>query len=189
MKKIVIYGGQFNPIHSAHEMVATMVNEAIAPDIFYFLPSYKSPLKKHVDIIDVEHRIEMIKCVIKNLGFGTIRYDEIERKGESYTYDTLKVIQKEHPDAQLYFIIGTDQHAQLSRWHQINALRSFVTFIVVNRRTNEKTTHDDSVMHVNIPEMAISSTEIRERRKQGLTIHMWVPLNVEDYIMEEDLYG
>ncbi|SUK13660.1 nicotinate-nucleotide adenylyltransferase [Staphylococcus agnetis] len=188
MEKIVIYGGQFNPIHTAHEMVATMVNEAIAPDIFYFLPSYKSPLKVHTDIIDVKHRIEMIQCVIKNLGFGTIRYDELERKGDSYTYDTLKIVQEAHPSAKLYFVIGTDQYEQLAQWYKIDMLRSFVTFIVVNRQP-KAVINDESIIQVNIPEMAISSTEIRERRKRGQTIHMWVPLNVEHYIMKEGLYG
>ncbi|UEX91064.1 nicotinate (nicotinamide) nucleotide adenylyltransferase [Staphylococcus ratti] len=188
MKKIVIYGGQFNPIHSAHEMVATMVNEAIQPDIFYFLPSYKSPLKHHENQIDVKHRIEMIKCVIENLSFGTIRYDEVERKGQSYTYDTLKIIKKEHLDDILYFVIGTDQYEQLSKWYKIDELKTFVTFIVVNRQP-QHTIKDASIIQVQIPEMAISSTEIRQRRKSGKTIHMWVPLNVEHYIKREDLYG
>lgn len=188
MKKVVIYGGQFNPVHSAHEMVATMVYEAIQPDIFYFLPSYKSPLKQHEQNIDVFHRIEMLKLVIHTLGFGQIRYDEIERKGDSYTYDTLKVIQQEHPNDKIYFVIGTDQYLQLSKWYNIEELRTFVTFIVVNRAPQHEF-QDESVIFVNMPEMAISSTEVRHRRKNGKTIHMWVPLNVEQYIKKEGLYG
>lgn len=188
MKKIVIYGGQFNPIHSAHEMVATMVYDEIQPDMFYFLPSYKSPLKHHEQEIDTFHRLEMLKLVINNLGFGNIRYDEIERKGQSFTYDTLKIIQQEYPNDKLYFVIGTDQYVQLSRWHNIEKLKTFVTFVVVNRAPQHDF-DDASVIFVNMPQMAISSTEIRRRIKNGKTIHMWVPLNVEQYIKKEDLYG
>ncbi|WP_086427646.1 nicotinate (nicotinamide) nucleotide adenylyltransferase [Staphylococcus cornubiensis] len=188
MEKIVVYGGQFNPIHSGHEMVASEVNAAIQPDHFYFMPSFMSPLKKHDQLIDVKHRIKMVQLVIENLGFGTLRLDEIERKGQSYTYDTLKKIHQESPDAKLYFVIGTDQYEQLDRWYQIDALKSFVTFIVVNRGYMIQS-DDTSIFPVKIPNIEVSSTEIRQRCAQQQPIHMWVPLNVERYILKEGLYG
>lgn len=188
MEKIVVYGGQFNPIHSGHEMVASEVNAAIQPDHFYFMPSFMSPLKKHDQLIDVKHRIKMVQLVIENLGFGTLRLDEIERKGQSYTYDTLKKIHQESPDAKLYFVIGTDQYEQLDRWYQIDALKSFVTFIVVNRGYMIQS-DDTSIFSVKIPNIEVSSTEIRQRCAQQQPIHMWVPLNVERYILKEGLYG
>ncbi|ARJ49904.1 nicotinate (nicotinamide) nucleotide adenylyltransferase [Staphylococcus lutrae] len=188
MENIVVYGGQFNPIHSGHEMVASEVNAKIQPDHFYFMPSYMSPLKKHDQWIDVAHRIHMVKLVIQNLGFGTLRLDEIERKGNSYTYETMLNIQRESPDAKLYFVIGTDQYEQLDRWYQIDRLKQFVTFIVVNRGY-EIQANDTAIITIHIPEMAISSTEIRHRRTNDQTIHMWVPLNVEQYILKERLYG
>lgn len=188
MEKIVVYGGQFNPIHSGHEMVASEVNAAIQPDHFYFMPSFMSPLKKHDQLIDVKHRIKMVQLVIENLGFGTLRLDEIERKGQSYTYDTLQKIHQESPDAKLYFVIGTDQYEQLNRWYQIDALKSFVTFIVVNRGYTIQS-DDTSILPVKIPNMEVSSTEIRQRCAQQQPIHMWVPLNVERYILKEGLYG
>lgn len=88
-KSIVIYGGQFNPIHLAHMVVASEVNDVIKPDIFYFLPSYMSPLKVHDNYLDANHRVAMIHKVIKELGFGEVYLDEIERKGQSYTFDTV----------------------------------------------------------------------------------------------------
>ncbi|MFO3687903.1 nicotinate (nicotinamide) nucleotide adenylyltransferase [Staphylococcus felis] len=188
MDKIVVYGGQFNPIHSAHEMIISEVNAQIKPDYFYIVPSYISPLKKVENPINVKHRIKMVELVIENLGFGTIYLDEIERKGESFTFDTMKTIDKKHPNATLFFVIGTDQYLQLNKWYRIEELKSFVTFIVVNRG-QEKTIVDDSILNVNIPNMEISSTEIRKRRQSHQTIHMWVPLNIEKYILEEDLYG
>ncbi|MDO5374649.1 MAG: nicotinate (nicotinamide) nucleotide adenylyltransferase [Staphylococcus rostri] len=188
MKRIVIYGGQFNPIHSAHEMIASEVNAALQPDTFYFMPSYMSPLKEHHDPIDIEDRLAMIRLVIDNLGFGTLRLDEIERKGQSYTFDTLSAIHAAEPDVALFFVIGTDQYDQLDQWYRIDKLKQFVTFIVVNRG-RQITTDDPAIMPLEIPEMAISSTIVRQRCKDNKTIHMWVPLNVESYILRRGLYG
>lgn len=72
MKKIVLYGGQFNPIHTAHMIVASEVFHELQPDEFYFLPSFMSPLKKHNNFIDVQHRLTMIQMIIDELGFGDI---------------------------------------------------------------------------------------------------------------------
>ncbi|MCS4485577.1 nicotinate (nicotinamide) nucleotide adenylyltransferase [Staphylococcus americanisciuri] len=188
MKRIVVYGGQFNPIHSAHEMIASEVNAAIKPDAFYFMPSYMSPLKEHHDSIDITDRLAMIQLVIDNLGFGTLRLDEIERKGKSYTYDTLKALHATEPNTELFFVIGTDQYDQLDQWYRIDELKEFVTFIVVNRGRKIKT-DDASIITIDIPEMAISSTIVRHRCKNNETIHMWVPLNVESYILRRGLYG
>ncbi|MGV3244087.1 nicotinate (nicotinamide) nucleotide adenylyltransferase [Staphylococcus sp. 11261D007BR] len=188
MTNVVVYGGHFNPIHSAHEMIMSEVNAQIKPDHFLIMPSYISPLKDIKDPIDIKHRIHMVELVIQNLGFGTLRMDEIDRKGQSYTYDTMCALSKEFPDAQFYFVIGTDQYQQLHRWYKIEALKSFVTFIVVNR--GEEAIHEsDAVKPLSIPNMEISSTEIRQRCKSNQPIHMWVPLNVEKYIIEENLYG
>ncbi|UXR77354.1 MULTISPECIES: nicotinate (nicotinamide) nucleotide adenylyltransferase [unclassified Staphylococcus] len=188
MKRIVIYGGQFNPIHSAHEMIASEVNAALKPDEFYFMPSYMSPLKVHEQPIPIEDRLAMIQLVIDNLGFGVMRTDEIERKGKSYTYETIKAIYDEDPNVSIYFVIGTDQFDQLDKWYRIDDLKQIVTFIVVNRGRKIKS-DDASIKPLEIPEMAISSTIIREKCKNHETIHMWVPLNVESYILRRGLYG
>lgn len=188
MKRIVIYGGQFNPIHSAHEMIASEVNAALKPDEFYFMPSYMSPLKEHDQPIPIEDRLAMIQLVIDNLGFGVLRTDEIERKGKSYTYDTIKAIYEENPNVSLYFVIGTDQYDQLEKWYCIEELKQIVTFLVVNRGRKIET-EDPYIRPLEIPEMAISSTIIRDKCKKHETIHMWVPLNVESYIMRRGLYG
>ncbi|MBI5975772.1 nicotinate (nicotinamide) nucleotide adenylyltransferase [Staphylococcus canis] len=188
MEKVVVYGGHFNPIHSAHEMIISEVNDRINPDYFYIVPSYISPLKKASDPLNTKHRIKMVELVVENLGFGTVYLNEIERKGQSYTYDTMVDIKQKHPNAKLFFVIGTDQFKQLDQWYKIEALKALVTFIVVNRGETH-TFKCNNMLAIEIPEMAISSTEIRKRRQNNQSIHMWVPLNVEQYITEEDLYG
>lgn len=88
----MLYGGQFNPIHTAHLLVANEVYHQLKPDKFYFLPSYMAPLKTHDDYLDAKYRIKMIQLAIEELGFGEICQIELERKGQSYTYETLKDI-------------------------------------------------------------------------------------------------
>ena len=187
VKKTVFYGGQFNPIHIAHALVASEVYHQIQPDTFYFMPSYMSPLKQHDSMISHVHRVRMIAHTIDMLGFGRLYLEEIERKGQSYTIDTMRAYQLKHPDEQLYFVIGTDQYEQLHRWQDIEVLKEIVTFIVVNRGTTQQHV-DETMVSITIPRMDISSTQIRERIQTGQNIKALVPRNVERYILEECLY-
>lgn len=186
-KKIVLYGGQFNPIHTAHMVVATEVYHFIQPDHFYFLPSYMSPLKDHKQHLNTKHRIKMIQLVIDILGFGEICYEELERKGTSYTFDTIQSLISKNQDAEFYFVIGTDQYNQLKQWHNINQLKEIITFVIVNRDTSHQIV-DPSMISIDIPRIDISSTMIRNRVQNNKNIQVLVPPNVESYIREEGLY-
>ena len=159
----MLYGGQFNPIHTAHLLVANEVYHQLKPDKFYFLPSYMAPLKTHDDYLDAKYRIKMIQLAIEELGFGEICQIELERKGQSYTYETLKIslIMKR---CDIYFIIGTDQYKQLDKWYKIEKLKQLITFVIVNRDVNYQEV-DESMISVNIPRMDISSSLIRNRVK------------------------
>ncbi|HDZ5812778.1 TPA: nicotinate (nicotinamide) nucleotide adenylyltransferase [Staphylococcus aureus] len=187
MKKIVLYGGQFNPIHTAHMIVASEVFHELQPDEFYFLPSFMSPLKKHNNFIDVQHRLTMIQMIIDELGFGDICDDEIKRGGKSYTYDTIKAFKEQHKDSELYFVIGTDQYNQLEKWYQIEYLKEMVTFVVVNRDKNSQNV-ENAMIAIQIPRVDISSTMIRQRVSEGKSIQVLVPKSVENYIKGEGLY-
>ncbi|MBU6131881.1 nicotinate (nicotinamide) nucleotide adenylyltransferase [Staphylococcus xylosus] len=186
-KSIVIYGGQFNPIHLAHMVVASEVNDVIKPDIFYFLPSYMSPLKVHDNYLDANHRVAMIHKVIKELGFGEVYLDEIERKGQSYTFDTVRSMLEKTPEAKIYLVIGTDQYNQLDKWYKIDELKALITFVIVNRERAQQNV-DPGMIAITIPRIDISSTLIRDRIKSNRNIQVLVPPSVEEYIREEGLY-
>ncbi|PHK49714.1 nicotinate (nicotinamide) nucleotide adenylyltransferase [Staphylococcus edaphicus] len=186
-KSIVLYGGQFNPIHIAHMVVASEVNAYIKPDEFYFIPSYMSPLKKHTDYLDATYRIEMIQSVIDDLGFGSICLNEIDRQGQSYTYDTVKYILDKHQNAKLYLVIGTDQYNQLDKWYKIDELKSYITFVIVNRNKAVQEV-EPGMLSIKIPRIDISSTLVRDRVKHGENIQVLVSSGVEQYIREEGLY-
>lgn len=186
-QSIVIYGGQFNPIHLGHMIVASEVYAHIKPAKFYFIPSFMSPLKSHNDYLDASLRTKMIKLAIEDLGFGEICYDEIERQGQSYTYDTIMEIKKNHPLSKLYVVIGTDQYEQLNKWYKIDELKLYITFIIVNRDTSTQEVASDMVA-LNIPRVDINSTMIRNRVKDNQSIKMLVSNSVERFIRGEGLY-
>ena len=187
-KKIVLYGGQFNPIHTAHMVVASEVFHELQPDEFYFLPSYMAPLKDHEDFLDASYRMKMIEFVIEELGFGKICTSELDRKGQSYTFDTLSEIKRNNPKDEFYFVIGTDQYEQLDKWFKIDELKKLITFVIVNRESDYQSV-ETGMISVKIPRIDISSTMIRDRVKNHKSIQALVPNKVEDYIEEEGLYG
>lgn len=187
MKKVVLYGGQFNPVHIAHMIVASEVFHVIQPDYFYFLPSYMSPLKEHDDFLDAKYRVHMLKLIIKELGFGEISYIDLERQGQSYTYDTMKYLTQTYKDCQFYFVIGTDQYDQLDKWYNIEELKQLVTFVVVNR-DKEHQTVEEGMISIQIPRVDVSSSMIRQRIKNNQSIQVIVPHPVERYIKEEGFY-
>lgn len=186
-KTIVLYGGQFNPIHTAHMLVANEVYHQLQPDKFYFLPSFMAPLKTHDEYLDAKYRIKMINLAINELGFGEICDIELNRGGQSYTYDTIKDFAKNEKNAKIYFIIGTDQYKQLDKWYEIDKLKKLITFVVVNRDVNYQEI-EDSMMAIQIPRMDISSSLIRNRVKNKQPINILVPPSIHDYIREEGFY-
>ncbi|BBD89867.1 nicotinate-nucleotide adenylyltransferase [Staphylococcus caprae] len=188
MAKIVLYGGQFNPIHTAHMVVASEIYHQLQPDAFYFLPSYMAPLKEHDDFQDSSYRMKMIELVIEDLGFGNICTAELERKGQSYTYDTLAELKQSQPNDEFYFVIGTDQYEQLDQWYNIEKLKKMITFVIVNRDKAYQEV-ENGMISIKIPRIDISSSMVRNRIKNKQTIQVLVPKKVEKYIQEEGFYG
>ncbi|GGI40131.1 nicotinate (nicotinamide) nucleotide adenylyltransferase [Mammaliicoccus stepanovicii] len=187
MKKLLIYGGQFNPIHIGHMLVASETYQYVQPDEFIFLPSYQSPLKEQYHHVDEKDRMKIIQLAIQDLGFGILDDREIVRKGTSYTIDTIREIQQDYQDYQIYFVIGTDQFDHLHKWRNIEQLKEILTFVVVNRNVDEQVV-EDNMISVNIPRVDISSTVIRNRCKNRRSIKMLVTPNVETYIKRGRLY-
>lgn len=187
-KKIVLYGGQFNPIHTAHMIVASEVYHTLKPDLFYFLPSYMAPLKEHDEFLHSSHRIHMIELVIEELGFGEICTAELERKGQSYTYETMMEFKRIHTNDDIFFVIGMDQYKQLDKWYNIEHLKEILTFVIVNRDIDFQEV-DEDMISIKIPRVDISSTMIRKRIKNNDNIQVLVPKKVENYIKEEGFYG
>lgn len=186
-KQIGILGGNFNPIHNAHLIVADQVRQQLGLDKVFLMPEYLPP---HVDTkstIDEKHRLEMVKLAIDSAEGLDVETLELERKGVSYTYDTMKLLIEKNPDVDYYFIIGADMVDYLPKWHKIDELVKMVQFVGV-QRPKYKAGTSYPLIWVDVPLMDISSSMIRQFIKSKRQPNYLLPKAVLEYINKEGLY-
>ncbi|MCZ8465439.1 nicotinate-nucleotide adenylyltransferase [Streptococcus uberis] len=186
-KQIGILGGNFNPIHNAHLIVADQVRQQLGLDKVFLMPEYLPP---HVDTkstIDEKHRLEMVKLAIDSVEGLDVETLELERKGVSYTYDTMKLLIEKNPEVDYYFIIGADMVDYLPKWHKIDELVKMVQFVGV-QRPKYKAGTSYPLIWVDVPLMDISSSMIRQFIKSNRQPNYLLPKAVLEYINKEGLY-
>lgn len=186
-KQVGILGGNFNPVHNAHLVVADQVRQQLGLDKVLLMPEYLPP---HVDAkgtIAEHHRLKMLELAIKGIEGLEIETIELERKGISYTYDTMLLLNERDPDTDYYFIIGADMVDYLPKWHRIDELVEIVQFVGV-QRPRYKAGTSYPVIWVDVPLMDISSSMVRDFVAKGRTPNFMLPKPVLDYIKKEGLY-
>ena len=203
MNHIGIFGGSFNPVHPGHLNIAQIASEEFNMQKVIFIPCKVSPFKIGNEpelYVSDEHRLEILKLSLESHTNFEISDIELSRGGISYSYDTVVDIKKRHPESSLSFIIGTDSLLTLSQWHKIGALLNLCDFVTVerpdiNRRVDETNLGFSPEMSkrlllkaVSGRLMDISSSEIRNRVTQGLSLKGFVCPAVEEYISRHRLY-
>ena len=186
-KQVGILGGNFNPVHNAHLVVADQVRQQLGLDKVLLMPEYEPP---HVDTkgtIAEHHRLKMLELAIEGIEGLKIETIELERKGISYTYDTMLLLNERDPDTDYYFIIGADMVDYLPKWHRIDELVEIVQFVGV-QRPRYKAGTSYPVIWVDVPLMDISSSMVRDFVAKGRTPNFMLPKPVLDYIKKEGLY-
>lgn len=186
-KQVGILGGNFNPVHNAHLVVADQVRQQLGLDKVLLIPEYLPP---HVDAkgtIAEHHRLKMLELAIEGIEGLEIETIELERKGISYTYDTMLLLNERDPDTDYYFIIGADMVDYLPKWHRIDELVEIVQFVGV-QRPRYKAGTSYPVIWVDVPLMDISSSMVRDFVAKGRTPNFMLPKPVLDYIKKEGLY-
>ena len=186
-KQIGILGGNFNPVHHAHLVVADQVRQQLGLDQVLLMPEYEPPHVDKKETIDEKHRLKMLELAIEGIEGLGIETIELERKGISYTYDTMKLLTEQHPDTDYYFIIGADMVDYLPKWYRIDELVELVQFVGV-QRPRYKSGTSYPVIWVDVPLMDISSSMVRDFLAQGRTPNFLLPQPVLDYIEKEGLY-
>lgn len=186
-RRIGILGGTFNPPHLGHLVIADQVATQLGLDRVLFMPDAEPP---HVDrklTIHAADRVAMVKAAIKDNPRFDLELTEVERGGRSYSYDTMLQLTQAHPENQYYFIIGGDMVAYLPKWYRIDELVKLVQFVGVCR---QGFTHASPypVLWVDVPQIGISSTMIRDQVRRGQSIRYLVPTMVDLYIKEHLLY-
>lgn len=186
-KQIGILGGNFNPVHNAHLVVADQVRQQLGLDSVYLMPEFEPPHVDHKDTIDEKHRLKMLELAIKDVEGLDIETIDLERKGVSYTYETMKLLIEKNPDVDYYFIIGGDMVDYLPKWYKIDELVQMVQFVGV-QRPKYKAGTSYPVIWVDVPLMDISSSLIRDFIAKDRKPNYLLPKEVLDYIEEEGLY-
>lgn len=183
-------GGTFDPIHHGHLVAASEVAQHFQLDEVIFVPTGQ-PWQK-AEVTSGEHRYLMtVIATAANPRFTVSRVD-LERAGPTYTIDTLRDIKKARPEAELFFITGADAIAQILGWKNAEELWSLAHFVAVSRPGHAVSISDlppRDVSWLEVPALAISSTDCRGRVNRGFPVWYLVPDGVVQYISKHDLYG
>jgi nicotinate-nucleotide adenylyltransferase len=182
-------GGTFDPIHNGHLVAASEVAAALNLDQVVFVPT-GAPAQKQ-QVTDGEHRYLMtVIATAANPRFMVSRVD-IDRDKSTYTVDTLRDLKTQYPDAELFFITGSDAIAQILAWHEVEKLWDLAHFVAVSRPGHKLEIPDvpsGAVTSVEVPALSISSTDCRNRVAKGEPIWYLVPDGVVQYIGKHGLY-
>lgn len=192
MQRIGVMGGTFDPIHHGHLVAASEVAASFELNEVVFVPTGAPWQKASRSVSLAEDRYLMtVIATASDPRFSVSRVD-IDRDGPTYTLDTLRDLQAAHPDAgELFFITGADALAQLLTWRDVDALFALAHFVGVTRPGHvlaDPGLPAGEVSLVEVPALAISSTEVRDRVQSGRPIDYLVPEGVARYIDKRGLY-
>lgn len=182
-------GGTFDPIHHGHLVAASEVSTEFDLDEVVFVPTGQ-PYMKHT-VTAGEHRYLMTVIATASNPTFTVSRVDIDREGITYTIDTLRDIRAQRPDADLFFITGADAVAQILDWKDVQELWDLAHFVAVSRPGHDLTVSglpESEVSLLEVPALAISSTDCRSRVGRGSPVWYLVPDGVVQYISKHHLY-
>ena len=202
MKKILLYGGSFDPVHLGHIGVCGEVSEMLDCEKVILLPAARSPLKKHGPIASEMHRLNMLRIATEGMDKFEISEFELNRPGPSYTYDTVSHFKNvEQEETIIYWLAGGDIVDELPYWHNIKELLGMCEFVLTHRSGFPM--HDLDILSEklgsslvkklkrNVIETAkfdVSSTLIRSKIASGEDVSQYLNPMVNQYIKDHGLY-
>lgn len=197
--RVGIYGGTFAPIHNGHVRAAKAFMEQMKLDYLFIIPTYLPPHKQIDSSDDPLYRLKMCELAFENVDGVVISDCEIARGGKSFTYDTLKELQR--PDTRLFLLCGTDMVLTFDRWYRFEDIIKMCYPVYVRRENDPLMTNrvvakiseyykKYGVMFRKIvtEPLELSSTDIRKAVREGRDISGLVPHRVADFIRENGLY-
>lgn len=198
-KKIGIMGGTFNPIHFGHLLLAEQAMEAYDLDEVLFIPSGNPYMKDTEPIVDGTIRGHMTELALKGHPHFRMSSIELDRKGPTYTYETLETLKEENPDCTYYFILGADSLLTMETWKNPKQIFKNCVVIASVRGTGTEDKIRKIATHLIYEYQAdvhilparfidLSSSEIRQRIVNGKSVRYMLPEEVREYIYENGLY-
>lgn len=200
-RRIGVFGGSFDPVHIGHVIIAQDAVEQLELDRLIFVPAAVSPFKQDRTPTGGCHRLEMLRrATASNLRFEVSDL-EMKRGGVSYTIETIRQLQRENSESELFFILGLDSMKELHRWYGSDELLECCTVVPFGRggQCPGKTAAESGLSSywkkklfdrlIQVHQIEISASEIRMRVAEGLSIQTLVLPEVEMYIAEHHLYA
>lgn len=200
MNSIAILGGSFNPVHYGHLKMAEAAMKTGLFSQVLFVPTGTPYHKEQKVLLPFSMRLKLLELAISTYQDFALSAIEGERAGNSYTIDTVRQLMEQNPEHRYSLLIGTDQFLSLRSWHKIEELAKLVHFYIANRNGEMKCStflqEKDALEKelslscelLSMPAIDISSTEIRNRLKEGASVEGMLPKAVEEYIVKEGLY-
>ncbi len=195
--KIGIFGGAFNPVHNGHIRIMNSYLDALSLDRIIIIPTADPPHKSGAGLAPEADRLNMLRLVTEKSDKYEISDLEFRREGKSYTYLTLCEMRQLHPLDEFYLIIGSDQYLYFHTWYRADDILKMATVCTMARnyedyeklikyKAENENMRDTVISDFEVVE--VSSSDIRERVKNGTSIKGLVPEAVENYIKERGLY-
>ncbi len=191
--RIGLLGGSFDPPHAGHLLIAGDALEALALDRVVFIPAAVQPLKVGQAGASPEQRLTMVRLLVDGDPRFAVDPIEIERGGLSYTVDTLTALRARWPSAELFWLVGADASRTFGKWREPGRIAELATLVVLQRAGNEGAAPDMTSMPAGARVLTsrridVSSTEIRQRVREGRSIRGFVPDAVAEFIAAQRLY-
>ncbi|HEY9418398.1 MAG TPA: nicotinate-nucleotide adenylyltransferase [Pseudonocardia sp.] len=190
-RRVGVMGGTFDPIHHGHLVAASEVASLFELDEVVFVPTGQSWQKDQRGVSPTEDRYLMTVVATASNPAFTVDRVEVDRAGPTHTVDTLRAMRRRYPDTDLFFITGADALGQILSWHKAEELFELAHFVGVTRpgyELGDEHLPEGSVTLMEVPALAISSTDCRKRVRAGRPVWYLVPDGVVQYIAKRGLY-
>jgi nicotinate-nucleotide adenylyltransferase len=190
--RLGVLGGSFDPVHLGHLRAAESARESLQLDEVLFVPAGQPPHKGGTHASGRERFAMVCLATASHPGFAVSAL-ELDRSGPSYTVDTLLELRAERPEAELYLIVGSDTVPEVAGWRSAERLRELATLAVVTRPGQAPPAPAVEPPGARValargPGLEVSSSEVRQRLRAGLSVRYLVPDGVHDYLVKRRLY-
>jgi nicotinate-nucleotide adenylyltransferase len=184
VRKLGIYGGTFDPIHHAHLILAREALEQLGLERVVFVPAATSPHKLDQRSAPALLRLAMLAAAVAGDSRFAVDNIELQRPPPSFTIDTVEELRRRNSDAELFYLVGSDNLPRLHTWHRFADLAALVQFVVLARDVAAGDERYTTIRRL----IDVSATDIRNRVATGQSIRYLVPAAVEEIISREQLY-
>lgn len=200
MRRIGIMGGTFDPIHNGHIAVGRQAYQEYSLEEVWFMPSGHPPHKKDHAVTDAEDRCEMTKLAIRDYPYFRFSDFEVKRQGNTYTAQTLTLLNEQYPDSRFFFIIGADSLFEIENWYMPERIMAQAVLLVAGRAYSRASRSlDDQILYLreryhseiyrlHLEEMDVASVRLRRMAAEGQNLRPYVPTAVWEYIKIHHLY-